>query len=243
MKKSVYFAFHSLTLIKKMKDAVKVNDGLTATVLAGAICETFLNDMQRFFQHGVDYRAESIRQYEEEKAKPSFRKTKMVFDLSFFKATTELETKLAQLLFDLEKRDNKSSTADKYAAVIEVLKGTNESGDSRIQELRRLFDIRNDIVHSKGLTIHIPYDENGKEIAPTRADYPDFLRPLFKQRILTEPKHHDSWLYLLDTMSYCRWIKKTVANSMYYILENLDKESPMSRHFEETFYVYEEKSG
>ncbi|EKB1953097.1 hypothetical protein [Vibrio parahaemolyticus] len=243
MKKSVYFAFHSITLMEKMKQATDRNDGITATVLAGAVCETFLNDMQRFFQHGVDYRAESLRKYEEDKTKPSFRKSKVVVDLSFFKATTELETKLAEKLSDLEKPENQCSTADKYAAAIELIKNTNESGTSRIQELRRLFDIRNDIVHSKGLTIDIPYDENNNEIAPTRSDYPDFLRPLFKQNILVTPPHHDTWLYLLDTKSYCRWIKKTVVNSMYYILENLDKESPMSKYFEDSFYVYERKSG
>ncbi|TOO39980.1 hypothetical protein CGH36_23170, partial [Vibrio parahaemolyticus] len=138
MKKSVYFAFHSITLMEKMKQATDRNDGITATVLAGAVCETFLNDMQRFFQHGVDYRAESLRKYEEDKTKPSFRKSKVVVDLSFFKATTELETKLAEKLSDLEKPENQCSTADKYAAAIELIKNTNESGTSRIQELRRL---------------------------------------------------------------------------------------------------------
>lgn len=233
MKSSTYIATHSITLIEKLANSIKINDGVTATVLAGAICEAFLNDMQRFFQHAADSKYETTKKSEEKDS--VFKISKFEFEINPFNLTTDLETKIAKTLLELDR----SCTAKKYAAIIELLKETNESGDSRIQNLRNLFIIRNNIVHSKGLTLSINYDGNDQKIPPTASDYPDFLRPLFKQKIIILPKHNISWLYLLDTMQYCRWLKNTIHNSMFYILENLDEKSPVSHYFKEGFYVYQ----
>ncbi|MUK51485.1 hypothetical protein [Aliivibrio fischeri] len=236
MRETTYFAFHSLTLIRKMVDATKRQDGVTGTILAGAVCEIFLNDLQRWFQHGVDYRRNTLQKNKQE-SRSFFPKNTFVSESSFFNTTSEQEERIAVFIRNSELKKSKKSTTDKYVGVIEILKNANESGDARFQKLRCLFNIRNDIVHSKGITINISRDEEGKEIPPKKKDYPEFIIPLLKQGILVLPKSHNTWLYLLDTDKYCKWLLSTVIESVYYVLENLDDNSLMSKYFADEFFV------
>ncbi|HIF9214593.1 TPA: hypothetical protein ACX6QF_000045 [Photobacterium damselae] len=231
-KSQLYTPFHSLILLEKLAIAFKSKDGLSCVLYACASSETFLNDLQAWYQLATDKKKEYMLDKEKRKNSSCY------CNLSIFNLTTELEEKIAKEILNSEDKKNKMRTHEKYANVIKLLTDENISlQDKSFQDYVLLSKVRNAIAHSKTEIIPIYFDKSNKEIQPTIHDYPADLHPLFKRNILTLPNKKDTWLTIINTHEFCQWVLETIKTMIYNIVDNLPKDSEISASFSNLFYT------